>query len=167
MNFHKGFTLVELLIAVTIIAILSAVGFTVFGNSSQKARDGVRKNDLQAISRALELYYQANRHYPTTDGWVFSSAGTSWIPNMQPPLPVDPFRNDGDPKGNNDNLGYGYWASSQAGCPVAGQWYALVAKLEVTNGDPDASVNKTYKFCDGSAIFATPRGYAVTSDQGF
>lgn len=48
-----AFTLVELLIVITIISILSAIGFATFQSAQKKGRDAQRKNDLTQIKRAL------------------------------------------------------------------------------------------------------------------
>ncbi len=51
----RGFTLVELIIIVTIIAILSVIGITVFSSVQKNARDAKRKADINAIAKALEV----------------------------------------------------------------------------------------------------------------
>lgn len=51
---QKGFTLVELLVVVAIIAILSVIGLTVFSSAQSNARDARRRADIDAISKALE-----------------------------------------------------------------------------------------------------------------
>ncbi len=50
----KGFTLVELMIAISIVAILAAVGFTVYSTTQISARDTKRRQDIDAIAAALE-----------------------------------------------------------------------------------------------------------------
>lgn len=50
----KGFTLVELLVVVAIIAILATIGLTVFSGAQANARDARRKSDIDAIANALE-----------------------------------------------------------------------------------------------------------------
>lgn len=54
MDSNKGFTLVELLVVVAIIAILSVIGLTIFTNAQSNARDARRRVDIDAISKALE-----------------------------------------------------------------------------------------------------------------
>lgn len=50
----KGFTLVELLVAITIVAVLAAVGIVVFGGVQSKARDSRRSQDITAVVNSLE-----------------------------------------------------------------------------------------------------------------
>lgn len=71
----RGFTLVELLVVVTIIAVLSAIGLTVYASAQKSGRIAKRIEDLSAIRTSLEVYYSANKAYPAT----FTSGGTlSW-----------------------------------------------------------------------------------------
>lgn len=55
---NKGFTLIELLIVISIIAVLSAIGLIVYRSIQIKARDGIRKRDLNNLATALEIYAQ-------------------------------------------------------------------------------------------------------------
>jgi prepilin-type N-terminal cleavage/methylation domain-containing protein len=53
-NKTKGFTLVELMVAIAIIAILSVVGVGVFTGAQRNARDARRRQDIEAFSSALD-----------------------------------------------------------------------------------------------------------------
>lgn len=53
----NGFTLVELLVVITIIAILATIGFTIFTNTQKSARDAKRRADIDAIATAMEVNY--------------------------------------------------------------------------------------------------------------
>ena len=52
----KGFTLVEILIAVSIVALLMSVLVPNFLGARTRARDARRKTDLSALQNSLELY---------------------------------------------------------------------------------------------------------------
>lgn len=61
-----GFTLVELLIAITIIAILSIIGLSVYQSVYKSSRDAKRRSDLKFIQSALEQYHGDQKYYPFT-----------------------------------------------------------------------------------------------------
>lgn len=68
---QKAFTLLELLVVIAIMAILTVLGIRTFGSVQQKSRDSHRKQDMQNISKALELYYNDFKHYPySSDGRI-------------------------------------------------------------------------------------------------
>ncbi len=64
---RKGFTLIEILIVVAIIAILASIVLVGLGPSQQAGRDARRLSDLHEIQTGLELYYNACGYYPGTD----------------------------------------------------------------------------------------------------
>lgn len=55
----NGFTLVELLVVITIIVILASVGTVVYRGITQSARDTTRKADVTAIAKAYEANYSS------------------------------------------------------------------------------------------------------------
>jgi len=64
-----GFTLLELLVVIGIIAILVSLGAVSYGTAQKKARDAKRKGDLQALQKALEQCYSVNTYsYPAISG---------------------------------------------------------------------------------------------------
>lgn len=81
-----AFTILELLVAMAIISILIAMGLRVFGTVQEKARDNRRKQDLQSITKALEMYYNDLGRYPlssTPDGFILgcgvdAQQGCAW-----------------------------------------------------------------------------------------
>jgi prepilin-type N-terminal cleavage/methylation domain-containing protein len=61
----KAFTLVELMVVITIIGIISALVVVSFNSSRIKARDNKRISDANLIASALGQYYTTNlRMYP-------------------------------------------------------------------------------------------------------
>jgi prepilin-type N-terminal cleavage/methylation domain-containing protein len=192
-DFNKkraGFTLIELMVTITIIAIISSIGFVTYANAQLSARDARRKSDLRSIATALELYQQKNGRFPCLDGdgWALSSdASAPWITDANfadcaasapakpldttyiNQLPVDPKSNTGNPI-NTSTYGYAYgYGSATAGdgnCPTElnGNYYVLVARLENAN-DPASNKNKSYKWCDGTDMFTNDDfPFVVTSE---
>jgi type II secretion system protein G len=68
MKTKTGFTLIELMVVMAILAILLAIGAGAFTSSMKKGRDSTRKGNLRAITNALELYFNDNGRYPGDDG---------------------------------------------------------------------------------------------------
>lgn len=66
-NKSKGFTLVELLVSITILAILAAIGLITYSMALRQGRDSKRQSDLKAIQSALEQYNSDQFFYPTSD----------------------------------------------------------------------------------------------------
>jgi prepilin-type N-terminal cleavage/methylation domain-containing protein len=65
-NKRKGFTLIEILIVVAIIAILASVVLVGLGPTQQAGRDARRISDLSEVQNGLELYYNECGYYPGT-----------------------------------------------------------------------------------------------------
>lgn len=53
---QKGFTIVELLIVIVVIAILAAITIVAYNGIQQRARDSQRKSDVASIVKALKLW---------------------------------------------------------------------------------------------------------------
>ena len=60
----KGFTLVELLVVISILATLMAVLLPNLMGSRQRARDSKKIQELQTVKNALRLYYNDEQIYP-------------------------------------------------------------------------------------------------------
>lgn len=62
---ERGFTLIELMIVVAIIAILAGILIPNFVNARAQAQTAACESNLRSIATALELYYADNQVYPT------------------------------------------------------------------------------------------------------
>lgn len=61
---NSGFTLIELVVVMAIIAILTSLSVYNFAQARAKARDISRKNDLKQYANALEAYKADHTAYP-------------------------------------------------------------------------------------------------------
>jgi prepilin-type N-terminal cleavage/methylation domain-containing protein len=60
----SGFTLIEILVVVAIIAILSAITFPIYQNYIDKAKRTVAVNTLETLRKAMEGYHITHGTYP-------------------------------------------------------------------------------------------------------
>lgn len=81
MKKNNGFTLVELLVVISIIGILATLVMANLNSARSRARDAQRKSDARSIATALRLYFNDKGYYPSNDssGNILGcgSAGTS------------------------------------------------------------------------------------------
>jgi prepilin-type N-terminal cleavage/methylation domain-containing protein len=77
-----GFTLFELLVSISIIAVLTAVAVVSFGGLNKKTRDARRSSDLEKIRLTLEAAKQIGNTYP--------EALPTLVPAYLDKVPVDP-----------------------------------------------------------------------------
>jgi|SRR3989344_1221448 len=86
-----GFTLVELLVSITIIGILASIGLNTFTSAQKKSRDAERKAHLKQLRDSFEAYYNDHGQYPdsadiTWDSSFTDANGTVYMVK----LPADP-----------------------------------------------------------------------------
>ena len=65
-KFKKGFTLIELVIVISIIALLSGISVFALNNARSSGRDAKRRGDLAQIASGLELYKSDCNVYPNS-----------------------------------------------------------------------------------------------------
>ena len=65
-NKNLGFTLVELLVVISIISILTIITASSFVESQKKSRDSARKANLRSLADAVSLYYADEGSFPGT-----------------------------------------------------------------------------------------------------
>lgn len=85
----NGFTLVEILVVATIIALLAAAGVVSYSQFLKQSRDAKRKADLEQIRAALEMYRSNSNYYPT--GTSISNLNVlTGSPKYIESIPTDP-----------------------------------------------------------------------------
>jgi type II secretion system protein G len=98
----KGFTLVELILVITILGILAALVMPTFQGNIATAKESAAKSDLMAFRTQIELYKMQHNQYPPgyvngvgTDiaTLVLQFTGTTTVTGIVSPntVPVDPF----------------------------------------------------------------------------
>ncbi len=99
----RGFTMIELLVVVSIIVILATMGMTQYRTSVIYSRESVLKEDLFRLRDAIDQYYADKGQYPSTldalvsDGYVrkipedpFTRNNSSWQTVPAEPDPNNP-----------------------------------------------------------------------------
>jgi general secretion pathway protein G len=99
----RGFTLVELLIVLTLITILATMGMTQYRSSVTYAREATLKEDLFRMRDAIDQFYADKNKYPSTieelvsDGYLrkipedpFTKSNSTWVPVPAEPDPNNP-----------------------------------------------------------------------------
>jgi type II secretion system protein G len=80
---QKGFTIVELLIVIVVIAILATISIVAYSGIQQRARDTIRLSDIKTLSKAIELFYADNGNYPMSAGWCTQPSGAAYAAAFQ------------------------------------------------------------------------------------
>ena len=83
---QTGFTIVELLIVIVVIAILAAITIVAYNGIQNRATAAKEISDIQSIDKAIQLYYIDNGSYPPTPGntWVGWSQAPNFVPGITP-----------------------------------------------------------------------------------
>lgn len=152
---RRAFTLIELLIVITIIGVLAVALIPKIAGAPGRARDAQRKADLNTIAIAMESYYADFGFYPDYDtgSCLNSTSGLTGYFNASD-IPGDPS--------STSTLGsctadYYYRSLDSTTSP---QHYVIVAQLE---NDPVTSTTKapglikaaTVVTASGTLVFAT------------
>jgi prepilin-type N-terminal cleavage/methylation domain-containing protein len=160
-NLFRGFTLIEMLVVIAIIAILTGVVLASLSGAKSKSRDGKRISDISQIQLALEQYFDRCQAYPSTlttgTNCIASNGATVHLSDFISAIPSQPTG------GSVVQTTYGYYVSAVSD-------YVLVAFLEnssdvlkdsltnstkpswATTADCTATVknnDKSYHYCVG------------------
>jgi general secretion pathway protein G len=103
-----GFTLMELMIVMSLIVILAGIGLAVYGNSVTRAKEATLKEDLFQMRDAIDQYYADKNKYPdtlealVTEKYLrsvpvdpFTASADSWQTTTSEPQPGNPSLESG------------------------------------------------------------------------
>ena len=105
---QRGFTLVELLIVISLISILAAMGLVQYKNSVTSTKESVLRTDLFRMRDAIDQYYADKGKYPSSldslvsDGHMrkipedpITKSSDSWTTEPAEPDPTNPSAEPG------------------------------------------------------------------------
>lgn len=147
-----GFTIVELLIVIVVIAILAAITIVAYNGIQARARDNVRKQDLAYLAKALKLYaVDNNDDYASANCGSGGASSFGWLPSdydgAGPLKPINTCLLEGgylskalvDPAGTVSCSGLTCYAYMKASCTGATYVYAHLETLSQSSTDLDGT----------------------------
>lgn len=119
---RSGFSLIELLVVISIIGVLTAVLMANFMGARERARDAQKIQDLNAMKNALRMYYNDHQSYPTGTAIMsfsdFSATDQSELTKVMPGI---------------TGIGYTYYQTR------SGDGFNICVGLDAGGGESDIS----------------------------
>jgi general secretion pathway protein G len=109
---QSGFTIIELLIVMTLVVLLASIGMTQYRNSTTRAEEAVLREDLFRMRDAMDQFYADKNKWPTdlaelvSEGYIrevpvdpMTKSRDTWITK-----PAEPDANNPASAGGIDNV---------------------------------------------------------------
>lgn len=163
--YQKGFTLVELLIVISIVGLMSSIVLTPLNTATSMARDAQRKAHLDQVRIGLQLYHNKYGTYQVSGGGS-GGGGQGWLgyegggypKSVARVLSEEGFLNTPDIEDIQQDPGYMIYVCN------GGNEFSLSATLE--NPEP-ADISKIQTTCNGVGANGTytryGKNYAISS----
>lgn len=123
----RGFTLIEVLIVMVIIAILGGVGLYMYNNSVTSAREAVLRENLTGLREAIDRYYADKNKWPAALDTLAAERYIRQVPNDPMTRAPDWQTTVGEPDPSNPSAESGIsdvHSSSTLTSPIDGTPYA-------------------------------------------
>ncbi len=104
---ERGFTLIELIIVLSIIGLLVGLGMPTYKSTTVKAREAVLRENLYILRKLIDQYAQDKGKYPASlqtlvqDSYIraipvdpVTRLSTTWVEVRELPSPEDPLLNE-------------------------------------------------------------------------
>lgn len=82
MKNKSGFSLIELLVVISIMGVLAAVLMMNIVGARERAKDSKKMQDLNSLKNALRMYYNDNQFYPDKKSIILGNGFTGYISNI-------------------------------------------------------------------------------------
>ena len=121
-----GFTIIELLISITIIGLLISLAVASYQSARQNSRNAKRRGDMVALQQAFEQYYLANQTYASP----CSNMATGYL---QGTFPAETY------------VSSPAWAAYSLRCTATS--YCVCARIEPAGNTKGNAINNTTDPC--------------------
>lgn len=162
---NKGFTIIELIVVIAVIAVLSGIITSSVFQYLVKSRDSKRVADLNQIKKILEMYRADNGNYPILESWGTYNT-CNWVRSTDPEwaelesllapysgsLPIDPTNRVGWPWNGDPVYVYGCVAGGDSSPK-----FNLLTSLEDTSNPLRNELN-CYKWLFGQVTWCSNCG---------
>ena len=126
-RFMRGFSLIEIMVVITLVAIFVGIGTVYFMGQLQQGRETAARQQAYEIAKAVDLYKVQTGNYPTTaEGLAVLTNPARGNPTMER-IPLDPWGREYNyviPGAHNPN-GFDVWSDGpdgQGGDAAIGNW---------------------------------------------
>lgn len=140
----SGFTIIELLVVITIVGILSSAVMLSLNSARQRGRDAQRIADIRHIQIALGQYYDKYDRYPATIGPATNSSLVT--EGFLPSMPTDPLSRNMYP--------YAAFVSTVSAGTAICSSYHVGADLEVSSNSELRTDSDTHVSSSGSTALS-------------
>ncbi len=81
----RGFSLIELLVVISISGLIIAIASTSYTTAQRQARDARRMEDMKTVQGAMEQFFILNNRYPSLSDGNLSQAFSATVPEDPKP----------------------------------------------------------------------------------